>query len=154
MATISGSSGNDVLVATATAETIDGKGGFDYVDYRNSTGSVTVNLLSGSGSGGYAAGDDYISIERILGSNYDDNLYGDNTPNIINAWLGDDFVQAYGGNDTLYGDTTGIQGEDTMYGGIGRDRLYGGGDKDTLYGGDGTDSWAKLAHNQQRAIMQ
>lgn len=47
-----------------------------------------------------------------------------------------DNVDAFGGNDTLYG----VGGNDTLRGGAGNDRLYGGAGLDRLWGGSGNDT--------------
>jgi len=105
-----GDIGNDVL---------NGGAGNDYADYINSNAAVQINLGAGTATGGHAEGDSFISIERVLGSNFDDQIIG----NFANNYL------------------RGAGGDDEIFGGNGVDFLEGGGGADKLNGGDGTD-WA------------
>jgi Ca2+-binding RTX toxin-like protein len=79
-----------------------GDPGNDTVDYSHAGAAVAANLLTGSGSAGAAAGDIYISIENLRGSDFNDTLTGDGNNNVIEGGLG---------NDTLDG---GIGGVDTV----------------------------------------
>jgi len=62
--TLSGGTGNDLLRGNAGADTLNGGAGIDTADYRSSTAGVNVNLTTGIGSGGDAAGDSYTAVER------------------------------------------------------------------------------------------
>ena len=114
--TLFGGGGNDVLIAGDGSDYLDGGDGFDWVDYRASTAQVTVNLLTGQGSDA-AAGDTFVSIENIYGSQYSDTLQGDASDNRI----------------------IGMEGDDLLFGGAGNDTLEGGAGGDTLDGGEGWD---------------
>lgn len=118
-AAIVGTTGNDVLVATFRAETIDAAAGADKVSYATSTAGVSVNLATGAVSGGFAQGDTLTGIEGVVGSAYDDTLTGS-----ANA----DTLQGGGGSDTIDGGA----GDDTIEGGSGGDILDGGLGVDTL----------------------
>jgi len=116
--TLNGGGGNDTLNGEAGADTLDGGAGTrDWAIYHRSDVGVTVNLATGTGSGGHAAGDTLTGIERLRGSAHDDVLTGD------------------AGNNRLRGDA----GADTLDGGAGQDRLGGGAGADTLTGGAGRD---------------
>jgi Ca2+-binding RTX toxin-like protein len=111
---------------------------------------------SGSGSGGAAgtkygtAGDDVIKTAQ------------NNDPDRVDALGGNDYVETYGGNDTVWGgdgndrievregndeahggngnDTLiGFEGNDTLYGDAGDDDITGEWGNDVCYGGDGND---------------
>jgi Ca2+-binding RTX toxin-like protein len=168
--TLSGSGGNDTLDGGSGGDTFDGGSGIDTASYIDATGQVVVNLNAPSLNYGDAAGDSYISIEVITGSNFNDYLYGLNAgPNIftigdqIYGGAGIDTIFGYAGNDTLSGgadydyivggdgndaingDTggdilTGDAGDDSVHGGDGDDQIYGGIGNDTLNGDNGGDA--------------
>ena len=99
--TLNGGAGDDVPAGSTLADTIDGNGGFDYVDYRDSASAVTVNLNTGLGSGGQAAGDTYADIEGILGGSAGDTLIGNILANVIDGGAGSDTMTGNGGADTF-----------------------------------------------------
>ena len=78
-----GGSGNDTLDGGPGADTLMGGPGMDTADYSLSAAGVTVNLLTGLGSGGDAQGDMLTGIENIIGSANDDVLAGDGGANIF-----------------------------------------------------------------------
>jgi len=88
------SSGNDIM---------DGRDGFDMVDYggNSSSQAVSVNLVAGRASDGRGGTDTLISIENARGGSGNDTL------------LGDKFSEAFRGN----------AGNDTIDGGLGSDRI-------------------------------
>ena len=114
-----GGDGNDVMQGGAGSDRLDGGIGIDTVDYSDSTAGVNVNLASGAGSGGTAAGDTLVAVENIFGSIYNDSLYGSTGSNFLSGGLGNDYVDAGSGDDTLAGGA----GRDTLYGGEGMDFL-------------------------------
>ena len=116
--TLDGGDGNDTLIGGAGNDTLIGGNGNDYAYYYSSTGSVTVNLATGTASDGLGGTDTLSLIEHIQGSNTaGDNLTGDANNNIF---------YGYGGNDTLNGG----DGNDTLIGGVGNDSLIGGNGND------------------------
>jgi Ca2+-binding RTX toxin-like protein len=113
---LNGMDGNDSLLGGAGADTLNGGNGTDYLHYYSSTAAVNINLNSGLGSGGDAAGDSFTGIENVYGSNgYADVVNGNTGNNVIYGFGGDDFIQGYLGNDTVYGGT----GNDQFYFGAG-----------------------------------
>ena len=127
---INGGLGNDFLYGGAGADGLDGGAGFDTVNYLSASEGVGVSMV-GFGVFGEAAGDSYESIERVIGTSFDDILVGS---------LGDDTLLGGGGNDYLEGGggtTTLIDGNDTLIGGAGIDS-YGyhanAGGQDVIYG--------------------
>jgi Ca2+-binding RTX toxin-like protein len=72
--TLSGGGGNDVLDGGAGADALDGGSGTDTATYANSAAAVNVSLATYTGSGGDAEGDTLSSIEVVIGSNFNDTL--------------------------------------------------------------------------------
>ena len=107
--TIAAKSGDDTLAGGAGADSLDGGTDIDTADYSASAAAVTVNLATGSGSGGDAAADSLSGIENVIGSASNDSLIGN------------------GGANSL----AGAGGNDTLIGGAGADNLDGGADNDT-----------------------
>jgi Ca2+-binding RTX toxin-like protein len=101
--TLDGRSGNDTLIGGAGADALIGGAGTDTADYSSSAAGVTVNLLTGSGSGGDAQGDTLSGIENITGSAFADTLTGDGGVNTLAGGLGADVLKGGAGNDTLSG---------------------------------------------------
>lgn len=115
------------FVASATVNT---------VDYVLSDKLVAVNLTSGRGAGGYAAGDTFGGIANLYGSAHNDRLTGDAAINVFDGRAGNDILKALGGDDQLQGNV----GDDRLDGGTGDDLLRGGVGNDFLIGGIGDDS--------------
>lgn len=123
-----GDDGTDILIGGDApdnlhggrgADTLSGGAGSDtagYYRYDAVTG-VIVSLADRSINTGDAAGDIFVSIENLFGSEYDDTLYGD------------------GGANRLHG----ARGNDTLFGNAGNDDLSGSGGNDILCGGGGAD---------------
>ncbi|MFC7287782.1 beta strand repeat-containing protein, partial [Herminiimonas glaciei] len=90
-----GSAFNDTFVANSTASVFNGgSAGSDTVDYSASGAvGVTVNLFNGTGTGGYAQGDSYVSIENVIGTAGNDLFYASAAANNFNGGTG--------GNDTV-----------------------------------------------------
>lgn len=88
-----GGSGNDFFFASAAANTINGGVGSDWVTYSYATHGVTVDLAADTATDTVAT-DSLVSIECIVGSQYDDvfiPVYGE-----VNRFNG-----GTGGNDTV-----------------------------------------------------
>ena len=94
--------------------------GIDTADYSASSAGVTVNLTTGTGSGGAAAGDRLFSIENVIGSGRADALTGDGVANVLTGLGGDDILDGGLGDDLLDGGA----GADELLGGAGSDRYY------------------------------
>jgi Ca2+-binding RTX toxin-like protein len=124
-----GGFGNDVLDGGAGADSVNGGHGSDWIDYSGSLSGVTVNLVTGTGSGGDAQGDTLFDIENVSGSAFADVLVGTAGDNLL--WGNDGNDQLFGGagNDQLLGS----DGNDALRGGAGADHLSGGAGTDTVY---------------------
>ncbi|MGK9237338.1 hypothetical protein KXS07_36950, partial [Inquilinus limosus] len=122
-----GSAHDDVIIASAAVNRIEGGAGEDTVSYGGSVLGVVVDLAAGTGTGD-AEGDHYISIEIIEGSAFDDVLVGDDGGNRFGGGDGADTLEGGGGDDILEGGA----GDDVLLGGAGGDRMDGGAGEDTV----------------------
>jgi Ca2+-binding RTX toxin-like protein/chaperonin cofactor prefoldin len=139
-ALLDGGIGNDTFVAGDYRESFVGGAGIDELTYEASTTGVTVNLQTGSASGGYGTGDSLSGIENLTGSESGDVLTGSDGSNLILGWSGADVIRGGADADVLYGN----DGDDNLRGDAGNDVLYGGAGNDVLNGGAGNDtaSWS------------
>ncbi len=117
-----GQGGDDHFVGFDGSETFDGGKGIDTVAYNHpfDEEGVIVDLSQGRGFSGAAAGDVYVGIENITGSNNHDLLIGDDGDNVIAGLRGLDVVIGGGGNDILISSS----GEDELFGGTGSDTFF------------------------------
>jgi len=143
--TYDGGDGDDLLIAAAGVgpDTFIGGAGTDTLSYANASRRVYVDLLFNAADDG-AEGDSFESIENLIGSAFDDILFGGNADNVIHGGDGNDALIGDGGDDILHGEAGddqlfGGEGNDTLFGGEGDDRLEGGEGADILDGGDGFD---------------
>lgn len=105
--TVYGEGGDDTIYAGASTDRLDGGRGQDWVTYINSTAAVDVNLSTGMGSGGFAAGDTYRSIEDVEGTFYNDTITGSGNYNELFGYDGNDLIEGAAGGDYLDGGTGG-----------------------------------------------
>ena len=73
--TLAGGADADVLTGGAGADRLDGGAGVDVASYQNSDAGITVDLGSGTGTGGHAEGDVLSAIENVTGTDYGDSIY-------------------------------------------------------------------------------
>ena len=132
--TLYGGEHNDTLIGGSGSDYLDGGNHSDTADYSEESSSVTIDL-SNNQNAGAAIGDTLVSIENIVGTDFNDSITGDAENNILIAGAGADNLFGGLGDDTLYGES----GIDSLAGNEGNDTLYGGADNDTLTGGIGTD---------------
>src|SRR6185436_3142620 len=95
-----GGAGNDQLFGGAGDDYLNGGAGIDQAGYRmNATGGVVVDLRVNSSQniGGGFGSDTLISIENLVGSSFNDTLFGDANQNILFANAGNDAVDGGGG---------------------------------------------------------
>ncbi len=109
----SGSDGND---------TIDGRGGFDVVNFPSAKVAVTVDLGKGTALDGKGGTDTLLNIEGVRGTGFGDSLTGSSADNWLFGGGGNDMLSGGAGNDTLVGGA----GRDTLLGGAGNDSMDGG----------------------------
>ena len=117
---IVGGSGGDIL---------SGGNGNDTASYMSSPAGVTVDLSSGTASGGDATGDTLTSVENVEGTSQADTVVGSADDNVIVTADGNDTVTSGAGNDTVNAGP----GDDLIVGGSGEGN-------DNYNGGDGTDT--------------
>ena len=99
---VRGLGGRDMFYGSdGERDTIDGGSSNDTLSYENSSAAVSVSLLRGRGNGGDAAGDRISNIENLIGSNYDDMIWGDGAANRLTGGLGDDTLVGNGGDDYI-----------------------------------------------------
>ncbi len=116
---LSGLGGDDLLIGGAGADALDGGAESDTVDYSASGAGVTVNLLTGAGTGGDAQGDTLVSIENVIPTGFNDVLTGNSAANLLSGGAGDDSLDGGAGTDTLNGGA----GADALNGGAGTDTV-------------------------------
>jgi Ca2+-binding RTX toxin-like protein len=144
-----GDEGDDFLAGCGGADLLDGGEGSDRVSYIGATSGVRVSLATG-GQTGDAAGDQFISIEHLEGSDHADWLQGDGNDNDLRGHFGADELHGGFGKDTLNGGAD----NDTLFGGAGADVLKGGAGSDVLFGGgsstgsDGQDVFVYTTRSQ------
>jgi Ca2+-binding RTX toxin-like protein len=137
-----GSTKDDTFLGTRTGVLLDGGGGTDSIDFSGTTQGVTLNLGDTT---------QFVSIERVVGSNGNDNLTASNSGSTFVAQKGNDtltggtgadFFNLDTGNDTLVGDVAnGGAGNDTFL--IRQSAVRG--DVENLDGGSGTDTLRVIA---------
>ncbi|BAY62672.1 putative peptidase [Calothrix brevissima NIES-22] len=101
--TLIGSVGNDTFDGGAGNDSFNGNSGTDTVTYKNASTGVNVNLEAGTASDGQGGTDTLISIEVIVGSDYNDTLTGGAGNNNLNGGLGNDILNGGLGSDILNG---------------------------------------------------
>lgn len=134
--TLLGGAGDDSLDGGAGADSLDGGDGFDTVTYAGAGAGVIADLVAG-GTGGEAAGDTYASIERLVGSAFNDRLRGTGAHDVLEGGAGADILYGGDGNDHLIGG----DGNDQLFAEAGGDILDGGRGNDLLVGGLGSDTY-------------
>lgn len=166
---ITGGDGDDVLSGRGGSDTLDGGDGTDTADFSLAAGGVSAFLDGTDTDDGDGGTDTLTSIENLLGSGFDDLLYGTAGANVLDGGEGDDVLVGRGGDDTLrggggfdlvdYSDATagvlvklnigrasdGEGGTDTLIsiedvnGSLHNDVLVGSTEDNFLYGLDGSD---------------
>lgn len=133
---LAGGDDNDQLMGGGNLDRLDGGNGFDFTRY-DLGGAVTISLADSSANTGDAAGDVFISIEGVIGSQFADVIVGDGANNTLLGLGGGDAIAGGGGIDTILGG----DGIDILFGEAGNDVITGGAGGDVLRGGIGSDTF-------------
>jgi serralysin len=122
---INGGNDADSIFSSGGWNTIDGGGSYDIVRYEAAPFGVVAALDPAASpyNTGAAAGDKYVNVEGLAGSDYADVLFGDSGWNQLYGLDGNDFLIGNDGDDALYGGT----GANELLGGKGNDyfNFYG-----------------------------
>ncbi len=128
-----GGAGNDTFIDSAGVNYFDGGEGRDTVNFQNLINSgIKLNLAEGTAS--YTDEQDQelaqtlISIERAVGTNFNDELIGNEANNIFFGLEGDDTITGGAGNDVI---NTG-DGNNTIDSGSGVDTIELGNGNNTI----------------------
>ncbi|MBC6431393.1 calcium-binding protein [Nostoc sp. HG1] len=97
---LTGNSGNNQIQGFGGADRINGGAGFDTAVYFDASSGVGVDLSAGVVIGG-SGNDTLVSIERVLGSRFDDVLIGSNANESFLGGFGADSIDGGGGIDTV-----------------------------------------------------
>jgi len=152
---ITGTTGNDVLAATAAADAISANAGNDTITYLGDDGSFDV-LDGGTGTDTVLAQADntvigltsFTGIESFSANGFDNVLIlGSslaNTFNFVGVSVNNIVIDGGAGNDTItlfswFGDVYGGDGDDTINAGNNNAVIHGGWGADALFGGAGDD---------------
>ncbi|MBJ7498792.1 MAG: hypothetical protein JHC57_03445 [Sphingopyxis sp.] len=166
---LDGRGGDDLLQGGAGADTLIGGDGIDTVDYGGNAVAISINLQTGTSSGGEAEGDRFDGVERFIGTGFADTLIGDGADQLLVGGASGDRIDGAGGFDTAVysGSAAGVkinlatgavsggdaQGDslsgieavvgsgftDTLTGDANGNRLEGGDGNDAIDGGAGSD---------------
>jgi Ca2+-binding RTX toxin-like protein len=126
-----GQGGDDILNGGLGADFLDGGAGLDYASYTDATSGVFARLDAPPLNTGEAAGDTYVNIEGLIGSQHVDVLVGNEQVNVLFGQGAGDYLYGQGGNDYLVGGS----GGDYLDGGSGFDfASYGSSQAASLFG--------------------
>lgn len=164
-----GHAGNDTIFGGSGGDYINGGAGVDSASFAGSSRNVIASLSNSSVNTNDAIGDQYASIENLIGTSYSDALYGNGSANTLDGGSGNDTLIGGGGADRLLGgagidtasyasasaavtakllyastNTGDAQGDtysgvENIIGSLHADKLYGDDGANTLTGGSGND---------------
>jgi len=154
---IRGGGGADTLIGGRGNDSLNGNSGKDTADYSKDAASggtrgVVVNLLGNGSQGGLAADtakdgfghtDVVKNIPNVIGTQFNDRIYGGNHANTLSGGAGDDLLASGADNDRLYGgrgadDLAGGSGADTFLFKAITDSTVAGAGRDTIFDFSGT----------------
>jgi Ca2+-binding RTX toxin-like protein len=136
-----GGPGNDALIGGPGNDALDGRAGSDTAFYRKGApgrkarAPVSVDLARGLATGNAIDRDRLVRLERVVGTDRGDALFGSRGDDSLLGGAGFDRLKGRRGSDRL--DANG--GDDIAAGGPGNDVLHGGDGGDRLRGDRGDD---------------
>jgi len=99
-----GYGGNDLLDGGSGNDLLNGGTGVDTATYASAGSRVLVDLTKTGSQNTEGSGiDTLVSIERLIGSAFDDSLIGNSSNNQINGGAGNDYLTGGAGADRLTG---------------------------------------------------
>ena len=111
---LEGGGGNDRLFGGYGADELRGGAGTDLAYYGMSDAGVRIDLSTGKGLGGDAAGDRLFGVEGVEGSELNDRISGNAAANRLAGNTGADLLSGAGGADRfVYFDTSNSTGINT-----------------------------------------
>jgi Ca2+-binding RTX toxin-like protein len=131
-----GDDGNDIIEGSVGADNLTGGNGVDSASYVGAAARVTASLANAALNTGEAQSDTYTSVEGLIGSAFDDTLYGDGGSNVLAGGVGNNDRLEGGAGDDTYVFNRG-DGSDTVYDDYRPDGTPTDGGSDTLAFGTG-----------------
>jgi Ca2+-binding RTX toxin-like protein len=149
--TLSGNEDDDLLIGGGSGDLMDGGlGGYDIASYETAAFGLVIDMGGlNPASIGDAAGDSFLNIEEVRGTNFADTIFGDAAANVLLGGGGVDSIDGLEGSDILIGGAgndslidTGAAGVDVaVFTGTLAQYIVGPFDViDTVAGRDGTDA--------------
>jgi choice-of-anchor C domain-containing protein len=101
---IYGREGDDLIRGGSGNDYLDGGAGIDTVDYSDVPEDVSVRLYQSTQQDtGLAGLDTLINFENVIGSSFNDRLWGDSSNNTLDGGSGDDLFDGREGSDHFIG---------------------------------------------------
>lgn len=131
--TLRGGGQSDKLIGGLGDDILNGEDGKDFADYSKAKAAITVDMATNQVTG--EGTDTLISIERVIGTKFDDTMTAGDKSVLLIGGKGVDTITGGSAKDRLQGGDD----RDVLKGNGKKDILIGNDAKDTLIGGDGND---------------
>jgi Ca2+-binding RTX toxin-like protein len=89
----------EIFRANAGDDTIDGRGGYDEVNFNSATVGLVIDLAKTQQPDGMGGTDNISNIEGVEATNYDDTIYGTDGANSLDGRLGNNIIDGRDGYD-------------------------------------------------------